>query len=149
MSKPLTYIKPNGEWGLEGVDLAALPPRVYGALCKLRDLEHPAIVTRADAMQAGTVEDMARMLAPGCCYPDYGAEPCLPGGCPACWQRWLEGDPRTVDKTGDAHCRACICQTCDLRGTEGCLEGAALCEAKCDRESHTSACPWHPGENGG
>ena len=36
----LTYYKPNGEWGVEGIDLAALPPKVYGALCKLHDLEH-------------------------------------------------------------------------------------------------------------
>lgn len=36
----LTYCKPNGEWGIEGVDLSTLPPKVYGALCKLRDLEH-------------------------------------------------------------------------------------------------------------
>lgn len=36
----LTYVKPNGEWGIEGVDLSALPPKVYGALCKLKDLEH-------------------------------------------------------------------------------------------------------------
>lgn len=36
----MTYRKPNGEWGIEGVDLTALPPKVYGALCKLHDLEH-------------------------------------------------------------------------------------------------------------
>ena len=36
----ITYYKPNGEWGIEGVDLTALPPKVYGALCKLHDLEH-------------------------------------------------------------------------------------------------------------
>lgn len=36
---PLTYQKPNGEWGIEGVDLTTLPPKVYGALCKLHDLE--------------------------------------------------------------------------------------------------------------
>lgn len=91
MNKPLTYIKPDGEWGLEGVDLAALPPRVYGALCKLRDLEHPHIMTRADVLRAGTVEDMARILAPGCCYPDRGTEPCVEhgGGCTKCWLEWL------------------------------------------------------------
>lgn len=36
----LTYLKPNGEWGIEGVDLSTLPPKVYGALCKLMKLEH-------------------------------------------------------------------------------------------------------------
>lgn len=32
MTKPLTYLKPSGEWGIEGVDLATLPPPgVWGA----------------------------------------------------------------------------------------------------------------------
>ena len=35
----LTYNKPNGEWGIEGVDLSALPPKVYGAVAKLKDIE--------------------------------------------------------------------------------------------------------------
>ena len=38
MSKPLTYRKPSGEWGIEGVDLSTLPPPVYGALAKLMRL---------------------------------------------------------------------------------------------------------------
>ena len=42
MTKPLTYHKPSGEWGIEGVDLSTLPPPVYGALAKLMRLEHPA-----------------------------------------------------------------------------------------------------------
>lgn len=36
----LTFYRLNGEWGIEGVDLSMLPPKVYGALCKLHDLEH-------------------------------------------------------------------------------------------------------------
>lgn len=35
----LTWSK-NGEWGMDGVDLAALPPKLYGALYKLHELEH-------------------------------------------------------------------------------------------------------------
>ena len=38
----LTYQDADGSWGLHGVSwdqLAALPPRVYGALVKLWDLE--------------------------------------------------------------------------------------------------------------
>ena len=38
----LTYQDADGSWGLHVVSwdqLAALPPRVYGALAKLRDLE--------------------------------------------------------------------------------------------------------------
>lgn len=46
MSKPLTYRKPSGEWGIEGVDLSTLPPPVYGALAKLMRLEHPLCGTR-------------------------------------------------------------------------------------------------------
>lgn len=37
----ITYRKPNGEWGIEGVDLSTLPPPVYRALHKLMALEHP------------------------------------------------------------------------------------------------------------
>lgn len=36
----LTWRKQNGTWGIAGVELAALPPKVYGALCKLRDIEN-------------------------------------------------------------------------------------------------------------
>lgn len=38
----LTYKTEDGSWGLRGVpwtQLAALPPRVYGALAKLKDME--------------------------------------------------------------------------------------------------------------
>ena len=38
----LTYRHADGSWGLKGVDwktLAALPPQVYGALAKLKDME--------------------------------------------------------------------------------------------------------------
>lgn len=37
--KRITYRHLNGEWGIQGVDLTQLPPKVYGALCKLRDIE--------------------------------------------------------------------------------------------------------------
>lgn len=39
MSRRLIHITPGGEWGIPGVDLASLPPGVYGALCKLKDVE--------------------------------------------------------------------------------------------------------------
>ena len=38
----LTYKTEDGSWGLRGgpwTQLAALPPRVYGALAKLKDME--------------------------------------------------------------------------------------------------------------
>ena len=36
-----TWVKPNGEWGVGDVDLSALPPAVYQALHKLKEIEHP------------------------------------------------------------------------------------------------------------
>ena len=39
----LTYRHADGSWGLKGVDwktLVALPPQVYGALAKLKDMEN-------------------------------------------------------------------------------------------------------------
>lgn len=41
MAEKITYCKPDGEWGIEGVDLTTLPPKVYSALCKLKDIEWP------------------------------------------------------------------------------------------------------------
>lgn len=38
-SKRITFSR-NGEWGIEGVDLTILPPRAYGAICKLKDIEN-------------------------------------------------------------------------------------------------------------
>lgn len=38
----LTYRQKDGSWGLKGLSweqLVALPPRVYGALAKLKDME--------------------------------------------------------------------------------------------------------------
>lgn len=40
------------------------------------------------------------------------------------------------------HCKECICPSCDLFHTDGCLEGANLCSSKCDNASHTGHCPW-------
>lgn len=45
----------------------------------------------------------------------------------------------------DKHCQECICGSCDLRGTDGCLEGANCCD-KCDNTSHCRHCCWHPNE---
>lgn len=87
MSKPLTYKKPSGEWGIEGVDLSALPPAVYGALCKLNDIEHPACTTNAERLRsAQTTEEMARIIN-GWCTPDKCMkEP----DCESCGRDWLE-----------------------------------------------------------
>ena len=45
----LTWRHPDGSWGLNGLDwkeLVALPPRVYGAVAKLKDLE--SLIDRAN-----------------------------------------------------------------------------------------------------
>ena len=87
MTKPLTYHKPSGEWGIEGVDLSTLPPQVYGALAKLMRLEHPLCNTRAEMLRLASVEEMAEMLTQAC--PDAN-EHC--GGvsiCRECLLNWL------------------------------------------------------------
>jgi len=43
------------------------------------------------------------------------------------------------------HCQECRCVSCDLFQTAGCLEGKDVC-GKCNHESHTRYCPWHPDE---
>ena len=43
------------------------------------------------------------------------------------------------------HCQECRCVSCDLFQTAGCLEGKNVC-GKCNHESHTGYCPWHPDE---
>ena len=51
----LTYQDADGSWGLHGVSwdqLSALPPRVYGALVRLRDLE-----ARREAETQAVVEE--------------------------------------------------------------------------------------------
>ncbi len=49
----------------------------------------------------------------------------------------------------EKHCQECICPSCDLFQKTDCLEGADHCAVKCDHESHTRACPWHPNEREG
>ena len=35
----MTWTAPDGSWGMDGVDLAALPPKVYAALRRLAEFE--------------------------------------------------------------------------------------------------------------
>lgn len=39
MGNRITWKTADGHWGIDGVDFAALPPRVNGALYKLKKLE--------------------------------------------------------------------------------------------------------------
>lgn len=45
----------------------------------------------------------------------------------------------------DPHCQECICPSCDIFGTDECLEGADSCR-KCETDSHICHCWWHPDE---
>lgn len=49
----------------------------------------------------------------------------------------------------EAHCRECRCPSCDLFKTPECIEGADICEKKCDHKQHTRSCPFHPDEREG
>ena len=98
MSGNLTWKKENGEWGLEGVDLATLPPTVYGALSKLKDIEHPSCPTNGDRVRAMSDEELSKVMW----YPySEGEEPCMNGDdedpdyCDKCVLRWLQ-DPAEV-----------------------------------------------------
>lgn len=88
MTKPLTYYKPSGEWGIEGVDLSTIPPQVYGALAKLMRLEHPISGNRADILRLASEEEMAEMLTQAC----PGAEKHCDGVsiCRECWLDWFK-----------------------------------------------------------
>jgi hypothetical protein len=46
----------------------------------------------------------------------------------------------------DYQCRSCICPSCSLFQTEGCLEDKDGCD-RCNNEAATSYCPWHDDEN--
>lgn len=91
MTKPLTF-RVNGTWGIEGVNLSTLPPKVYGALKKLCDLEHPLLGNQADSLRLASEEEMADILCSGCCHPcdetDVGCGP-ADGNCHNCWLNWL------------------------------------------------------------
>ena len=54
----LTQKEPSGRWSLRGVDLQALQPEVYGALCKLLDYEE----TGLDPDEVGRMKDAAGLL---------------------------------------------------------------------------------------
>lgn len=98
MSGKLTWKKENGEWGLEGVDLASLPPAVYGALCKLKDIEHPSCPTNGDRIRAMSDEELSVVLeCPHLSDPDIccvESDECS-DGCDKCVLKWLQ-DPAEV-----------------------------------------------------
>ena len=95
MGKPMTWRK-GGAWGIEGVDLAALPPKAYGALRKLLELEHPLCPTNADRIRTMSDEELAAAII---CPNESGLEevPCeLDDGrdCFKCCLDWLRDPAR-------------------------------------------------------
>ena len=110
MSAALTWLKPNGEWGMKGVDLAALPPEVCGALCKLMRLEHPISHTNAEYIRALDDKALAAFLiglsinAQFCrnlqvCDDDLGNAREIPAKrCVDCMLYWLQ-DPHMPESS--------------------------------------------------
>lgn len=90
MTKPMTYRKPCGEWGIEGVDLSTLPPKVYGALARLMWLEHPVLRNRTEALRISSEEEVAEMLVRTGCMRGRSREQCEEfDSCKRCWMDWL------------------------------------------------------------
>ena len=61
----LTYKSKDGSWGLKGLSweqLVALPPRVYGALCKLKDMEALLEVINSPTARAWERDDAIEQL---------------------------------------------------------------------------------------
>lgn len=63
----MTWKKPNGEWGVTGVDLSTLPPALYGMAHKLLDFEE--LCESPDALETHMYQisdlkaDLARVTA--------------------------------------------------------------------------------------
>ena len=71
MTPGLTWRTPDGQWGLKGVELSALPPAVYAALYKLMRMEELVDIL-ADSRSPGwliddTMEELLEMsgMRPG------------------------------------------------------------------------------------
>lgn len=67
MTKRLTWNTPDGSWGVHGVDLKAVPAKIYGALYKLMEME--SAVERlndpaTEDYEAQTLMERLRAMAP-------------------------------------------------------------------------------------
>lgn len=58
----ITYRTPSGDWGIDGVDLSTLPPKVYAALHKLCDMEHPVCPTIGEYCRSRSDEELAALF---------------------------------------------------------------------------------------
>lgn len=75
----LTYKQPDGSWGVKGLGwerLVALPPQVYGALAKLKDVEEliDEINDPASGRDERDVLALRELLALGEMPADHGEE---------------------------------------------------------------------------
>lgn len=61
--KRLTIKKPDGSWGIDGVDLSTLSPKVYAALMKLHDLEDALAGDAAGASPCPTWDEISKAVA--------------------------------------------------------------------------------------
>lgn len=57
----LTQKEPSGKWTIRGVDLQAVPPEVYGALCKLLAYENTGLDPEDIDRMKEDMEDIAMM----------------------------------------------------------------------------------------
>lgn len=73
----LTTKEPSGKWSLRGVDLQALQPEVYGALCKLLAYEE----TGLDPDEVDRMKDDAELLHIGSMIEGYEIIGIYDGNC--------------------------------------------------------------------
>lgn len=61
----ITWNQPDGSWGIKGVELQTLPPKVYGALYKLMDYEKtglsPKQIEEIDLLYTEKCKEVAKM----------------------------------------------------------------------------------------
>ena len=107
----ITYRTPSGYWGIDGVDLTTLPPRVYAALHKLCDIEHPVCPTVYERITCATKDELVLLILDNV---DYGS----PLWVPVCSNAVIDGLCRAH---GDAPCSlacrwACLAHYMDEPG---------------------------------
>lgn len=106
--KRLTWKKPNGDWGLQGADLTALPPAVYAAVYKLMKLE--------DAMSEPVDQAMAACCDKACGMPNDRTRP----ECEACpvMMTTINLQVTSVELAGTAYSYERALDECRIRSAE-------------------------------
>ena len=65
----ITWSKPSGDWGVQGVELGALPPKLYAALAKLKSMEDAIERLNDPTIPAWEAEDLMEELKKAAPYP--------------------------------------------------------------------------------